>query len=131
MPDTPTSATPPSEPGTGHVHRRSEHPVYQELHASEEFARLRSNYRRFALPWTIGFLSWYLLYVVMSNWAGDFMSTKVVGHINIALVFGVLQFVSTFLIAWLYGRYMNDKVDPIARELNARYDAQIASEVPR
>ncbi len=67
----------------------------------------------------------------MSNWAGDFMSTKVVGHINIALVFGILQFVSTFLIAWLYGRYMNDKVDPIARELNARYDAKIASEVPR
>ncbi len=48
-------------------------------------------------------MTWYLLYVVMSMWAHDFMSTKVVGNINVALVFGLLQFVSTFLIAWLYG----------------------------
>ena len=32
----------------------------------------------------------------------DFMSTKVVGNINVALVFGLLQFVTTFLLAWLY-----------------------------
>ena len=39
-----------------------------------------------------------------------------------ALVFGLLQFVSTFLIAWLYARYMNRKVDPLARDLERRYD---------
>ncbi len=33
------------------------------------------------------------------------MGTKLVGNINVALVFGLLQFVSTFLIAWLYSRY--------------------------
>ena len=33
------------------------------------------------------------------------MGTKVVGNINVALVFGLLQFVSTFVIAWLYSRY--------------------------
>ena len=43
----------------------------------------------------------------MSNWATDFMGTKVVGNINVALVFGLLQFVSTFLIAFLYARYAN------------------------
>jgi uncharacterized membrane protein (DUF485 family) len=117
--------------GNGGVHQRSDHPIYVELQQSPEFGELRSKFRRFVFPATIAFMTWYLLYVVMSNWAGDFMSTKLVGHINVALVFGVLQFVSTFLIAWLYGRYMNDKVDPIARDLNARYDAQIASEVPR
>ena len=51
-------------------------------------------------------MAWYLLYVLMSTWAHDFMSTKVVGNINVALVFGLLQFVTTFLIAWLYARYM-------------------------
>ena len=35
--------------------------------------------------------------------------------INIALVFGLLQFLSTFLIAWYYGKYMFKHVDPLAR----------------
>ena len=72
-------------------------------------------------------MAWYLLYVVMSNWAPDFMSTQVVGNINVALVFGLLQFVSTFLIAWLYGRYMEKHVDPLARELEQRYNDETRS----
>ena len=125
------STTDDSTGATGGVHQRSDHPIYLELQQSPEFGDLRKKFRAFVFPATVAFMTWYLLYVVLSNWAHDFMSTKLVGHINVALVFGILQFVSTFLIAWLYGRYMNDKVDPIARELNARYDAQIASEVPR
>ena len=117
--------------GNGGVHQRSDHPVYVEIQQSPEFGELRTRFRRFVFPATVAFMTWYLLYVVMSNWATDFMSTKVVGHINVALVFGLLQFVSTFLIAWLYGRYMYDKVDPIARELNDRYNARIDSEVTR
>ena len=68
---------------------------------------------------TVAFLAWYLLYVVLSNWASDFMSTKLVGNINVALVFGLLQFVTTFLIAWLYARYAHRELDPLARELEA------------
>ncbi len=123
-----TSATQDNGGNGNGVHQRSDHPIYVELHKTPEFSELRSKFRRFVFPATFAFMAWYLLYVVMSNWAHDFMSTKVVGNINVALVFGILQFVSTFLIAWLYGRYMNDKVDPIARELNQRYDERIASE---
>jgi uncharacterized membrane protein (DUF485 family) len=123
-----TSATQDNGGNGNGVHQRSDHPIYVELHKTPEFSELRSRFRRFVFPATFAFMAWYLLYVVMSNWAHDFMSTKVVGNINVALVFGILQFVSTFLIAWLYGRYMNAKVDPIARELNQRYDERIASE---
>ena len=42
------------------------------------------------------------------------MGKQVVGNINVALIFGLGQFVSTFLIAWLYSRYMNRHVDPLA-----------------
>jgi uncharacterized membrane protein (DUF485 family) len=103
------------------VHQRSAHPLYAELHATAEFVELRKKFRGFVIPATIAFMAWYLLYVVMSNWAHDFMATKVVGNINVALVFGLLQFVTTFLIAWLYGRYMGRKVDPLARQLEQRY----------
>ena len=110
------------------VHQSSAHPVYQELHDSSEFDDLRRRYRAFVIPWTVAFLAWYLLYVVMSNWAGGFMDTKLVGNINVALVFGLLQFLSTFVIAWLYARHMNEHVDPLARSLNARYDDRLNGE---
>ena len=77
-------------------------PVYDRLAATPEFAQLRSRYRSFVVPATAAFLAWYLLYVVMSNWAADFMNTQVVGNINVALVFGLLQFVTTFGLAWVY-----------------------------
>ncbi|GGS70221.1 hypothetical protein GCM10010156_31280 [Planobispora rosea] len=66
---------------------------------------------------TAAFLVWYLLYVVLSGFARDFMGIKVLGNINVALIFGVLQFVSTFGIAWAYARHAEKKLDPIADEI--------------
>jgi len=97
-------------------------PVYDELHESADFVELRRRFRNFAFPATGAFLAWYLLYVVMSNWADDFMSKQVVGHINVALVFGLLQFLSTSVIAYLYSRYMNRNVDSLARDVELRFD---------
>ena len=97
-------------------------PIYDELQSSADFAELRSRFRRFAFPATAAFLAWYLLFVVMSNWADDFMSKKVVGHLNVGLVFGLLQFLSTFVLAWLYSKYMNRNVDALARDVAQRYE---------
>ncbi|MGH3361117.1 MAG: DUF485 domain-containing protein [Nocardioides sp.] len=107
------------------VHQRSAHPIYLELHKSDDFFELRRRFRNFVFPATIAFMVWYLLYVVMSNWAGGFMDAKVVGNVNVALVFGLLQFASTFLIALLYGRYMHKNVDPLARRLEKLYDDEL------
>ena len=96
-------------------------PVYDRLHDSSDFVELRKRYRAFVFPATAAFLAWYLLYVAMSNWAGDFMAIKVVGNINVALVFGLLQFVTTFGLAWAYSRYSNAKLDPLARDLEQAY----------
>jgi len=96
-------------------------PVYQVLYDTAEFVELRRRFRKFVFPATIAFLSWYLLYVILSNWAHDFMSIEVFGNINIALIFGLLQFVTTFGIAWVYARYMNRRVDPLARQLDEKY----------
>ena len=72
---------------------------YVAVQQSPEFAGLRRTVRGFAFPMTVAFFLWYLLYVLLSAYARDFMSTKVVGHINVALVLGLLQFVTTFAIA--------------------------------
>ena len=102
--------------------RVSEHEAYERIATESDFAELRRRYRRFAFPATVAFMVWYITYVVCNLWARDFMNTPVIGNINIAVVFGLLQFVSTFLIAWLYARYMNRNVDPGARDVEARYN---------
>ncbi|QBX55138.1 DUF485 domain-containing protein [Nocardioides seonyuensis] len=96
-------------------------PVYDDLAARPEFAELRKRYRGFVIPATIAFLVWYLLYVVMSNWASGFMNTEVVGNINVALIFGLLQFVTTFGLAWYYSKFSTSRLDPLARDLEQAY----------
>ena len=100
-------------------------PIYDELSTRAEFSELSARYRRFVFPATIAFLAWYALYVLMSMFAHDFMSTKVIGSINVALIFGLLQFLTTFLIAWLYSSYSNRNLDPLAGQLTQEYDDAI------
>ncbi|MBZ5739083.1 DUF485 domain-containing protein [Nocardioides mangrovi] len=100
-------------------------PIYDHLHEEPDFVELRRRYRGFVFPATIAFLSWYLLYVVMSNWAHDFMSHRLWGNVNVALVFGLLQFLTTFLLAWLYSRFSTARLDPLARSLDEQYIAEM------
>lgn len=98
-------------------------PVYDRLAATPEFGELRSRYRKFVIPATIAFMAWYFLYVILAMFAPGFMNATVVGHINVALVVGLLQFVTTFLIAYLYSGYSTKKLDPLARQLDEEYVA--------
>ena len=100
------------------------------MQASPEFGELRRTMRRFIFPMTVAFLAWYLLYVVLSAYARGFMGAKVVGNLNVAFFFGVLQFVSTFLIAWLYSRYAARRFDPTVEKLKAELDAKAGKDAP-
>jgi uncharacterized membrane protein (DUF485 family) len=103
------STTEESRPGAG--------PDWQAIEQSADFTVLRRRLRGFVFPMTVAFLAWYMLYVLLSDYAAGFMSTKVIGSINIGLIFGLLQFVSTFLITWLYVRHANRHLDPIAEKI--------------
>ena len=95
---------------------------YEEVQDSDEFVELRRRFRRFVFPLTAGFLAWYFLYAVLSAYAHDFMATKVVGNINIGVVFGLLQFVSTFVITMWYVRWADREFDPTADALRERIE---------
>jgi uncharacterized membrane protein (DUF485 family) len=98
--------------------------AYSRMDADPRFAELRRRYRGFVFPMTVAFLAWYLLYVLMSAFARGFMDTKVVGHLNVAFFFGLLQFVSTFVIAWAYSRFANSRIDPLATELREELEGR-------
>ena len=97
--------------------RTAEAAKYLAVQQSEEFGVLRQRLRSFVFPATVAFFLWYALYVLLSAYARGFMGAKIVGNINVALLFGLLQFVSTFLIAWFYARYSARKLDPLADKI--------------
>jgi uncharacterized membrane protein (DUF485 family) len=112
-----------TDPGTtAHTEAEVE---FLRLQATEEFQGLKRALRRFIFPATAGFLAWYLLYVLMSAYARDFMGTRLLGNINVAYVFGLLQFVSTFLIAYVYARYADRHLDPTADRLRAEIEGAV------
>lgn len=90
---------------------------YQQVQRSEEFQALRSRFRRFVFPMTALFLAWYFLYVLLADYAHDFMSTRVWGNITVGLLLGLGQFVSTFAITMIYARWANNRQDPVADRL--------------
>jgi uncharacterized membrane protein (DUF485 family) len=92
------------------------------MQARPEFQELRHRLRSFVFPMTAAFLGWYLLYVLMACYAPKFMGTKLAGNITVGLVFGLLQFVSTFAITWAYVRYADRKLDPLAGQLRAEIE---------
>jgi uncharacterized membrane protein (DUF485 family) len=90
---------------------------WEDIASSPEFQVLRHRLRSFVFPMAGLFLAWYLLYVLLATYASSFMAIKLVGNINVGLVFGLLQFVSTFLITFLYVRFADRKLDPLAMQL--------------
>lgn len=122
-----TEAPPPREGAdTAPVQPPTE--AFLRTQESEEFGELRRTYRSFAFPLTVAFIAWYLLYVLLSNYAGGLMGTKVVGNINVALVLGIAQFVTTFLIAWFYARHAAVKLDPRAEAIKTRMENELRPE---
>ncbi|ASO17755.1 uncharacterized membrane protein (DUF485 family) [Actinoalloteichus hoggarensis] len=101
------SETPPPPPPPGPDDWRA-------IQETPDFVDLRRRLRRFVFPMTALFLAWYLLYVLVADFAHDFMSIKLIGNINLGLIFGLLQFVSTFAITMLYVRFANRRLDPLA-----------------
>ena len=88
---------------------------YVAVQASPEFQDLRRRYRGWVLPVAAASLIWYFAYVLLAAYADDFMSTKVVGNINVALIMGLLQFATTFGVTALYVRHADKVLDPASK----------------
>ena len=73
------------------------------------------------------FLAWYLLYVLLANYAPSFMAIKVVGNINVGLVFGLLQFVSTFVITMPLRPLRRPQAGPAGRRSSATTSRRAAA----
>jgi uncharacterized membrane protein (DUF485 family) len=96
---------------------------FEQEHASEPFQRLKRTHRSFVFPLGIAFLVWYFAYVLLADYAHEFMSTPVIGNINLGLILGLAQFVTTFAITTWYVSYANRRLDPVADQLRTELGA--------
>jgi uncharacterized membrane protein (DUF485 family) len=95
---------------------------YLAVQASPEFQELRNRLRRFVFPMSALFLIWYAAYVMLGAFAHDFMAIKVWGNVNVGLLIGLGQFVSTFVITGIYVRFANRELDPRAEALRHKLE---------
>jgi uncharacterized membrane protein (DUF485 family) len=91
--------------------------IYLEVQRSAAFRQARSRYRRFVVPASLAFLGWYVAYVVAATVAPGAMGRPVVGAVNTAMLAGLGQFLTTFLLTWAYVRHARVHRDRAALEL--------------
>ncbi|MFD7437722.1 DUF485 domain-containing protein [Streptomyces sp. NPDC059861] len=96
--------------------------IYLEVQRSAAFQEVRSRYLRFVVPAVTGFFLWYVAYVVAATTAPGLMARPVVGAVNVAMLAGLGQFLTTFLLTWAYARHARLRRDRAALEL--RWDTQ-------
>jgi uncharacterized membrane protein (DUF485 family) len=106
---------------TGHA--PADESTYARIQQSERFIELRRKRRNLVFSLAALFLGWYFLYVLLADYAHDFMSKTIGGsNITIGLIMGLLQFVSTFVITTVYVRYANTHLDPVAEEIRTEIE---------
>ncbi len=97
---------------------------FLDTQAGPEFQELRTRLRRFVFPMTVFFLAWYGLYVLLGAFAHDFMATRVFGNVNLGLLIGLGQFLTTFVITGMYVRFANRELDPRAAAIRAKLEGE-------
>ena len=99
---------------------------YIAANESPEFTRLRRTHRSFVFPMAAFFIIWYAVYVLLGAYAHDFMARPVFGSVNMGIVLGLGQFVTTFAITSIYVVFANRRLDPQAQAIRTDLEEQEA-----
>jgi uncharacterized membrane protein (DUF485 family) len=99
--------------------------VFMTAQRSPEFQGLRRRYRGWVIPVAVVSLLWYFLYVLLAAYAPGFMGQKVAGNINVGLIMGLLQFVSTFGVTALYVRFADRVLDPATARIREEIEGGV------
>src|SRR6202521_5989410 len=110
------SAAPPpaaAAAGEGESH-------WEGLEETDEFRKLVSARWRFVAPATVFFLIYYFALPLSNGLFPNVMRTEIVGHINLAYVFALSQFVMAWVLAYFYIRQAGRVFAPRAKKVPRR-----------
>lgn len=90
--------------------------VWDKIAESQEFKDLMATKKTFIVPAFVFFLVYYFALPVLVGYAPQFMSTKVIGQVNLAYLFALSQFLVAWVIAGLYVKAANN-FDRLAKDI--------------
>jgi uncharacterized membrane protein (DUF485 family) len=90
--------------------------TWDEIAESKAFQDLMAAKKTFIVPAFIFFVVYYFALPVLVGYAPQFMSTKVIGEVNLAYLFALSQFFVAWIIAGLYVRAANN-FDRLAKDI--------------
>ena len=90
--------------------------TWDKIAESKEFQDLMATKKTFIVPAFIFFVIYYFALPVLVGYAPQFMSTKVIGQVNLAYLFALSQFFVAWIIAGLYVRAANN-FDRLAKDI--------------
>jgi len=96
---------------------------WDRIAASRQFKDLMATKRIFIVPAFIFFVVYYFALPVLVGYAPAFLSTKVIGNVNIAYLFALSQFFVAWIIAGLYVKAAND-FDRLSKDIIEKGDGQ-------
>jgi uncharacterized membrane protein (DUF485 family) len=90
--------------------------TWDKIADSKEFKDLMATKKTFIVPAFIFFVVYYFALPVLVGYAPQFMSTKVIGQVNLAYLFALSQFFVAWIIAGLYIKAANN-FDRLAKDI--------------
>jgi uncharacterized membrane protein (DUF485 family) len=97
---------------------------WNAVHESPEFEELVTRKRRFIMPATIFFLTWFLGFILLAGYAPDFMGEEfLTDGLTVGYALALSQFVMTWVLCWLYLRVADRTFDPLAKKVRDRAGA--------
>lgn len=90
---------------------------WEAIERSPQFQELVRRRRRFVVPATIFFLSWYLGFILLAGYAEDFMAESVYEGLTVGYVLALTQFVMVGVLGLMYLRRAERVYDPLSEEV--------------
>jgi uncharacterized membrane protein (DUF485 family) len=88
--------------------------------SSPEFKELTQAKKRFIIPATAFFMTWYFGFIILAGYAPGFMGESIYEGLTVGYVFALSQFVMTWVLAGLYLRRADRVFDPLAEAVVKR-----------
>ena len=87
---------------------------WKAVERSPEFRELIAKRRRFVLPATVFFLSWYIGFILLAGYAPDFMARSVYEGLTVGYCLALTQFVMVGVLGLMYLRRSEKVYDPLS-----------------
>ena len=89
---------------------------WEAAEASPEFRELVRRRKRFVVPATVFFLSWYLGFILLAGYAPSFMGESIYEGFTVGYLLALTQFVMVWGLAAMYLRKADRVFDPLAAQ---------------